>query len=230
MPYSAALTLDPATLPDEPLPDDHPVLVHGLPAPEYMAGQEMAEFEADVSALTDMQRRLVTIMYAMYPSNNSKAAILAGYSTKNATTVASRAVRSAQVGKVWAALAGSRLPAGRVANSAPLSKAEALGILAEIIRTTPDDTLKAIADLAHGKSSPETRSPAYNAVKRISRTNTKGVTQHEIELKMVDKLGALKLMGSWLGYEVKQTQLDGTQETVQELYALILQQQNKSGE
>ena len=218
------IALDPATLPDEPLPDDHPAYLVPLAAPSYATERERAQFITAADALTPQQTRFVQAMLALSPRSTVKAALLAGYSPKAAHKTGYRLLKSPHVGKVWALLNGDNLPAPILAIGEarpPCTREEVTQFLSEVIRGTPEEYLRCLADLAAGRTTPATTSRIYSSLERKRFVNSKGVTRTQDTLKIVDKMAAAKLLADLMAWRVDPGKLEGTQAVLDDIMDAI---------
>lgn len=217
-----SITLDPATLPEEPLPHDHPLFLEPLTAPGWVTEQERHKFDSAVQGLTDKQTRFLQAYSAMSPRNARIAAIAAGYSPKTAANAGPGVLKLAHVAPVWAILSGAVLPAPILGEARPpCTREEVAAFLSEVIRVTPEEQVRCLADLAAGRSTPSTTSRAYQALERKRITNAKGVTRIQDTLKTVDKLQAAKLLADLNGWRVDKGQIDGTQAAFEEILSRL---------
>jgi phage terminase small subunit len=213
MPYSAELTISPTQIPEGLLPDSHPILCHGLKAPDYLPPEDAARFRCAVESMTPAQSRFVAILYAMEPRNFTKAAIAAGYSAKNAAKVGKAVLKTTHGALAWDYLTSYRLPNSHPAapRRQQMTRDELADILAEMVRATPEDYARTMSDLAQGRSTVATSSPIYGAT----------ITARGVELKTVDKLQAAKTLAALRGWSLDKAAAEGIQAQLSEVLASI---------
>jgi phage terminase small subunit len=158
---------------------------------------------ADASALTPNQERFVAEY--LVDLNATQAAIRAGYSAKTASQQGARLLGNA---KVAAAIAERQA-----------ARAERTGITQE--RVLEELALLAFSDLEHyevadngevtlAPGAPRGAMRALSSIKRRISTDKDGSVTREVELKLWDKPGPLKLAGRHVGLRAFMDRLEVT--------------------